>query len=31
MNQDLLIDKLESYGFQKDGFSFMKSYLTKRR
>ena len=31
MNQDLLIAKLGAYGFQKDAFSFMKSYLTKRR
>ena len=31
MNHDLLIAKLGAYGFQKDGPSFMKSYLTKRR
>ena len=31
MNHDLLIAKLEAYGFQKDALSFMKSYLTKRR
>ena len=28
---DLFIAKLGAYGFQKDEFSFMKSYLTKRR
>ena len=31
MNHDFLIAKLGEYGFQKDEFSFMKSYLTKRR
>ena len=30
MNDDLMIAKLGAYGFQKDGLSFMKSYLTKR-
>ena len=31
VSHDLLVSKLGAYDFQKDAFSFMKSYLTKRR
>ena len=31
MNHDLLIAKLEAYGFQEDALAFMESYFTKRQ
>ena len=31
LNHNLLIDNLETYGFEKESLSFMKSYLSDRQ
>ena len=31
MNHELIIAKLETYGFSRDAFQFMRSYLTNRQ